>query len=405
VSEPSGPWANLLSPEALADPYGFLAGLRAEHGPVVWSGRHKAWLLLDFDQVAGGYRDPRLSSDRVSTIERRLSPEDLAVMAPTLELLKGWMVFRDDPDHTRMRDPVRWAFTPKAMDGLRDHIAALVDQLVDDVVDAGTCDLVKTFAFPLPAMVIAHLLGVPAADRDRFGTWSHKLGALVFGAGDDPDRRTQAVEGGSEFIEYFGWLVAERERNPGDDLVSALVAARQRDGLSAAEVAGACTLLLFAGHETTADLLANGTLALSRHPGQADRLRREPELWPSAVEELLRYDGPTKVQTRVVTETHTRGDHELGQGDVAFMCLNAANRDPGAFPEPDRLDITRDTRHHIAFGLGGHHCLGAPLARLEGHLGLRALFERCPKLEVSGELTYEPRIASRSLTSLSVSVR
>jgi cytochrome P450 len=400
-----GPWANLLAPEALADPYGFLAALREEHGPVFWSGRHRAWLLTSFPEVVGGYRDDRLSSDRVGAIARHLDTAGRTAMAPTLELLRGWMVFRDEPDHTRLRDPVRWAFTPKAMEGLRAQVQALVDELVDGVVEAGTCDLVAAFAFPLPAMVIAHLLGVPATDRDKFGTWSKKLAAVVFGAGDDPERRALATEGSTEFTEYFRWLVAQREAEPGDDLVSALVAAQGEDGLSADELAGACTLLLFAGHETTADLLANGTVALARHPAELDRLRQDPGMWPMAVEEILRYDAPTKVQVRVVTEAHDRSGRHLEAGDMVYLCLAAANRDPDEFPDPDRFDVGRDPRQHIAFGLGAHHCLGAPLARLEGQIGLRTLFERCRTVEIAGDLTYEALIASRSLTALPVVVK
>lgn len=402
TGEREGPWANLLSAEALADPYAFLAALRSEHGPVLWSRRHRAWLLTSHAEVAGGYRDGRLSSDRVGAIAKRLDPAGRAAMAPTLDLLSGWMVFRDEPDHTRLRDPVRWAFTPKAVEGLRARVQSLVDGLLDDVVAAGGADLVATFAFPLPAMVIAHLLGVPSADRDRFGTWSRKLAAVVFGAGDDPNRRALATEGSAEFAEYFRWLVAKREAEPGDDLVSALVAAQGEEGLSREELAGACTLLLFAGHETTADLLANGTVALLRHPGERERLHRDPGLWPLAVEELLRYDAPTKVQVRVVAETHERSGRLLEAGDIVYLCLAGANRDPAEFPEPDRLDVGRDPRTHIAFGLGAHHCLGAPLARLEGQIGLRSLFERCREITLAGDLAYEQLIASRSLTALPV---
>lgn len=400
--EREGPWANLLASEALTDPYAFLGAIREEHGPVCWSRRHRAWLLTSHAEVAGGYRDGRLSSDRVGAIAKRLDPAGRAAMAPTLDLLRGWMVFRDEPDHTRLRDPVRWAFTPKAMEGLRARVGSLVDGLLEEVVAAGGGDLVASFAFPLPAMVIAHLLGVPPADRDRFGTWSRKLAAVVFGAGDDPNRRALATEGSAEFAEYFRWLVAKREAEPGDDLVSALVAAQGEDGLSREELAGACTLLLFAGHETTADLLANGTVALVRHPKELERLRREPGLWPLAVEEILRYDAPTKVQVRVVTEAHERSGRRLEAGDIVYLCLSAANRDPAEFGDPDRLDVGRDPRTHIAFGLGAHHCLGAPLARLEGHIGLRSLFARCRRITLAGDLAYEPLIASRSLTALPV---
>jgi cytochrome P450 len=183
------------------------------------------------------------------------------------------------------------------------------------------------------------------------------------------------------------------------------VAAQGEDGLSRDELAGACTLILFAGHETTADLLANGTVALVRHPEELERLRREPRLWPMAVEEILRFDAPTKVQVRVATEDHERSGRHLQAGDMVYLCLAGANRDPAEFPDPDRLDVRRDPRQHITFGLGAHHCLGAPLARLEGQVGLRSLFERCSEIELAGELTYEALIASRSLTALPVTVK
>jgi cytochrome P450 len=390
----------------VADPYGFLAALREEHGPVAWSVRHQAWILSSYAEVAGALRDERLSADRITPMERRLDEERRHAMSQTLELLRGWMVFHDEPDHARLRDPVRRAFTPRSVERLRSEVEALVAGLLDEVAEAGGCDLKASFAFPLPAMVIASLLGVPAEDRARFGTWSRKLAALVFGASDNPDHYAIGAEGGAEFSEYFGALIARREREPGDDLISALVASRDRgDGLTAAELVGACTLLLFAGHETTTSLIANAALALARNPDVARRLRHEPDRWGVAVEEMLRYDGPAKVQVRTVVTAHERGGHRLAAGDLVYLAFCAANRDPAQFDHPDRLDVDRDAGAHLGFGLGPHFCLGAALARLEARIALRALIERFDELELAGEVAWEPLIVGRSLRALPLRLR
>jgi len=402
----TGPWANLLTPEAVADPYSFFAALREEHGPVAWSERHRAWIVTSYAEVAGGLRDERLSADRVGAMERRLDTERRRAMAATLEMLRGWMVFRDEPDHSRLRDPVRRAFTPRSVERLRAEVESLVAGLLDEVAQAGGGDLRASFAFPLPAMVIARLLGVPAGDRDRFGAWSRKLASLVFGASDNPDHYAIGAAGGAEFAAYFGELVARREREPGDDLVSALIAARDRGhGLSATELVGACTLLLFAGHETTTSLVTSAALALARHPDATRRLRDDPGRWAAAVEELLRYDGPAKVQARTVLTAHERGGRRLEEGDLVFLAISGANHDPAQFDHPDALDTRRDASAHLGFGLGPHFCLGVSLARLEARIALRALVERFDEIEVDGELQWEPVIVGRALRSLPVGLR
>ena len=399
---------DLLAPAAVADPYGAFRRLR-EHQPVVWSDRHRAWLLTSYDEVISASRDERMSSDRLTPLEGRSSERRREVLARTFEVLRGWMVFHDEPDHTRLREPVKRAFTPRTVAGLREAVERVTTELLDDVAEAGTCDFKAAVAFPLPAIVIAELLGVPPADRQRFRTWSAKLAAIVFGASDDPDQDRAAAEGSAEFADYFGKLIAEREREPADDLISALVASRDRgDGLTSEELVGACTLLLFAGHETTANLIANGVLSLLRSPDELARLRADRTLLPNAVEELLRFEPPQKVMVRNVRETHERSGQVLQRGDAAFLAVAGANRDPAEFPDPDRLDLARPTaRNHLTFGFGAHFCLGAALARLEGQVALGALLERFDRIELAvdeREPTWEPMILNRSLATLPLRV-
>jgi cytochrome P450 len=305
-------------------------------------------------------------------------------------------LFLDPPDHTRLRRLVSKAFTPRTVERLRPRVQALVDELLDAVVPTGSIELVEDLAYPLPVQVISELLGVPPEDHERFKGWSRDLAR-----GLDPDfilppevleRRKEAIDA---FSAYFLELIAERRRVPQDDLLSALVAAEDEgDRLTEQELLSTCTLLLVAGHETTVNLIANGTLALLRHPDQLQRLRQEPSLARSAVEELLRYDPPVQMTGRVALE----------KGAFALLLLASANRDPAAFPEPDRLDLGRIDNHHLSFGFGTHFCLGAPLARLEGEVVLTTLVRRCPDLALATDTPrYKENLILRGLEALPLS--
>ena len=275
---------DLLAPAAVADPYPLLAALRAED-PVHWSQRHGGWLLTRYDDVLAAFGDPRLSSERI-----RGASED-----PVVELLRDWMVFRDPPSHTRMRGPFRATFTPRLIQGLGARIERVVSDLLDGLADEDAVDLVSAFAFPLPAIVIAELLGVPAADRDRFHAWSVDLAALVM-VGEAPDRRARAAHGVAGLAAYL--------RAHLDCLPPEFEAARAE--LSEDEIVATAVLLLFAGHETTTSLIANGVWTLLQHPAEVARLRADESLMPTAVDELLRYEGPTKAMPR-----RARDDLEL----------------------------------------------------------------------------------------------
>ena len=400
----AGTTDDLLAPDVVADPHAHFARLRAED-PVHWSERHRAFVLTRYDDVSTALRDPVLSADRLA------SPGHEAEPGPAVRTLSRWLVFNDPPDHTRLRRLVNRAFTARVVESLRAHVSALVDGLLDDVEEAGGGDLVARFAYPLPAMVIAELLGAPPEDRDRFRAWSDDVGTVVFGAVGSPDRYARAERGLAEFSDYFAALVAaaeerRREGSGGDGLLSTLVAARDRDdALSADEVVATAILLLFAGHETTTSLLANGTLALLRFPDQLARLRKDPGLAPSAVEELLRYDGPATIVVRRAAADHERRGRRIPAGSRVFLAVAAANRDPERFADPDRLDLARRDNAHLGFGTGIHLCLGAPLARLEGQVALPALLARFPDLRLATDrLEWHPALLSRSLTALPVAV-
>ncbi|MGE5289971.1 MAG: cytochrome P450 [Micromonosporaceae bacterium] len=400
---------DMLAPQALAAPAELFADLRRS-GPVVWSDQHKAWIITTYDSVVDGFRDARaLSSDRLTPLERRLSAESRDVLALTFGVLRGWMTFHDAPRHGILRDPVRLAFTPRRISRLQNKAERITKDLLDDLATRREFDLKQDFAFHLPAVVIAEMLGIPPADRDKFKTWSRKLAAIVFGESRQADQAGVAAEGAGEFVDYFGWLIAERASAPGDDLISALIAARRTEGqpgLSDMEVIGACTLLLFAGHETTTNLITNAVLALLQHPGQVALLREQPELTPATIEELLRFDGPVKVMVRTVAADHERAGVHLTEGQIVYLGVLAANHDPAVFPEPSLLDLRRRPgRPNMAFGQGAHYCLGHALARLEASVALRALFSRFPEIELStDELEWEPLILTRSLRSLPVRV-
>ena len=290
------------------------------------------------------------------------------------------MLLQDPPDHTRLRTLVSKAFTPRAIESLRGRIEQMVDALLDVAVDRGEMDLIADLAYPLPASVICEMLGVPLQDRDRLREWSadiaRSLDAVIV---SDPEVIARANAAGVALREYFERLVAERRRAPRADILSGLIAAEEAgDRLSTDELFATVILLFLAGHETTANLIGNGMLALLRHPAELARLRDDPALIESAVEELLRYDSPVQRVSRITTADVVIGDRTIPAGSLAMALLAAANRDPAYFPDPDRLDVARRDNRHLAFGSGIHFCLGAPLARLEGRIVFAALLAPLP---------------------------
>ena len=296
------------------------------------------------------------------------------------------LIGQDPPLHTRLRSLVTQAFTPKAVARLEPRIREIVGTLLDRVGGRGEMDLVADFAYPLPATVIAELLGIPAGDQMRFKAWSD---AIVGGGQQDGGEGFRWAQ--QEMAVYFRQIVESRLREPGEDLISGLLAA-QVDGrrLEPLELFGFCVLLLVAGHETTTNLLANAQLCLQEQPGLAERLRAAPETLPAAIEEVLRYRSPVQVMFRTAQREVQLGDMRLAPGERVAAWIGSANRDEGQFPAADRFDAARTPNRHLAFGHGIHFCLGAPLARLEAQIALGALLERCRDLRIAPGAELEP---------------
>jgi cytochrome P450 len=360
------------------------------------------WMLTRYRDVHGVLRDARFSVERVraplvrDNLERL--PEFLRQSAQGLRS----MLIMDPPDHTRVRKLVNKAFTPKRIAGLRGHIEAIVRELADEALARGRFDLIHDLAEPLPAIVIAELLGVPAEDHRQFREWSSALIAGI--ASPDAEARQAANEAGRRIFAYLADTIAARRRDPRDDLISAMIQAQEeRDALSDAELLATSNLLLLAGHETTTNLIGNGTLALLREPAQWRRLCADPGLLPSAVEELLRYDGPVQATVRVALEDVAIDEHVIPQGALVLVSIGAANHDPAVFERPEQLDLARDPNPHLAFGFGTHFCLGAPLARLEALLAFEALTRRFPGLTLVDDTPrYRPNPVLRGLERLEV---
>jgi cytochrome P450 len=402
--------SDLLGPTATEDPYALFAELR-EREPVCWSEAHRAWLVSRYADVAAAFQNKRLSSDRVRPmLAARAAGGVPAAADEILSMMSEWMVLSDPPAHTRLRRLAAGAFRGQRIAALEGRIGELVDGFLDGFVAGGHRDLIEHVAYPLPATVIAEMLGAPAADRDRFRLWSGELGLVAFGAGGDarPDRHERALGGLREMFEYFTELAEIRRAAPTGDMLSALLQTEGPDGaaLRPDELVGMCSLLLFAGHETTTNSIANGVLSLLRHPDQLARLRRHPELIPSAVEELLRIEGPIKTLVRWVLEDHELGGRTIRNGERVYLLISSANRDPDRFAEPERLDLGRAPNPHIAFGRGVHACIGAQLARIEMRVALGRILDRLPELALTDDqLTWNCSLASRSLAALPVSHR
>jgi cytochrome P450 len=397
----SGHVYNPLTPSALADPYALYRRLR-ERDPVHRSHLVGGWVVFGYREVAAALRDPRLSSDD------RLNARHAAIRARLLRrgALDGQLSERpsmlrlDPPDHTRLRSLVQRAFTPRAVARLQERIAAHVEALLDAVGERPRLELVADLAHPLPVIVIAELLGVSPADRPLFKRWSAELAASVGQARVAPMRR--ATRARLELRAYLERVAAEREREPQDDLLSALLHAQEAGArLSRDEVFTMLTLLLVAGNETTTHWIGNSALCLLRHPEQLERLRAQPQLLDAALDEVLRYESPVQGTLRIAREDLELGGRRVRRGQQLILLLGSAHRDPAQFPDPDRFDLARQSGEHLAFGSGRHGCLGSALARLEARTALAALLRRYPRLELEpGPLRWQPNAVLRGLREL-----
>ena len=398
---------DLVSPAFFADPYAVYRRLRNED-PVYWSKSWRAWVVTRYADVMTIINDPARFSNagRQKRMLEQLPAQHREELRPLeTHYSMGGLINTDPPDHTRLRSLVNRAFQPSTVERMRTRVQYLVDGFIDAVQDDGGMDVIRDLAFPLPTTVIAEMLGVPSDDKDQFKTWSVDLLTFV-GAGRvrlEPALRAQRAM--LEMREYLRGQTAARMTHPREDLLTALAAAEDKgDAFTEDELLATCQTLLTAGHETTTNLIGNGLLALLRHPEQLQQLARDPSLIATAIEELLRYDSPVQGVKRVAREDVEMAGKQIGKGQLVYAMLGAANRDPEAFTEPDRLDITRPhgKNRHVAFGWGIHFCVGAPLARLEGPIALTTILRRLPNLRLTDEPAYWENINARGLKSLLV---
>ncbi len=362
------------------------------------------WFVTRYEDVHSILRDPHFSVDRMRAQVIRDNFERLPSFLQQAAQNVRSMLTMDPPDHTRVRKLVNKAFTPKRVEALRHHIERIVEDLLGEIEPGQPFDVIDAVAAPLPAIVIAELLGVPAEDHRQFKSWAAEIVASI-GQPTLQGNRPGVSPAAEKLFEYLGKIIAERRQEPREDLISAMVLAQEEnDALTDMELLATSNLILLAGHETTTNLIGNGLLALLREPDELDRLRNDLSLLPTAIEELLRYDGPVQSTVRIASEDTEIGGHEIIEGSLVLVGIGAANHDPAVFEDPERLDLGRDPNPHLAFGFGAHFCLGAQLARLEGEIALRAILERFPNLKLRIDTPkYRPNPVLRGLESLPVS--
>lgn len=391
----------MLDAEYLENPYPLYHRLR-EADPVLWDEEQNYWVLTGHGDVMAGLRDQRFSARRMN-IETAWIPEEMkATLEPPIRALTRQMLFLDPPDHTRLRGLVSKAFTPRMIEKLRPRIQQIIDELLAPAREHGQMEVISEFAYPLPAIVIAEMLGVPPEDRARFTEWTNDFGTLLDGGEMIFEQLVQSLQGVYEFMEYFRAIIRQQRQEPQDNLLQAMANAEEHgDMLSEEELLGNCVLLLAAGHGTTTHLIGNSLLALLRHPAQMRLLRDNPTLLPTAVAELLRYDSPVQMTSRIATETLSIGGKEIAAGQEVLFCLGAANHDPAQFAQPDTLDVRRPESRHLAFGQGIHFCLGAPLARVEAEMALGALLKASADPHLGTEtIEHFPSQVFRGVSSL-----
>ncbi|GAC1476669.1 MAG: cytochrome P450 [Ktedonobacterales bacterium] len=390
----------LLDPEVLANPYPLYHQLRSED-PVHWDPFLHAWVVTRYADVIAVFQ--RFSAARTPT-PQQLSDMGLATLAPLAQVMVRQMLFLDPPAHGRIRGLCSRAFTPRRVEALRDHIQDIVNRLLDAVQHEGRMDLIADLANPLPAIVTAEMLGLPSTDWPQLKAWSADFAEVLGNFQHNPDHAPRVLRSLEEMCAYFSSAVRAHRAHPGDDLISALVTADiDGDRLTDDLIVANTIVTMVGGQETTTNLIGNGILSLLRTPDQLDKLRADPSLISSALEELLRYEAPSQHTARLASEDTELGGKLIRQRQAVIAVMGAANRDPERFPEPDRLDINREDNRHLAFAWGAHFCFGAPLARMEGQIAIDTVLRRMPHLRLEpGPLTWRTNLGLRGLTALPV---
>jgi pimeloyl-[acyl-carrier protein] synthase len=392
-----------VAPDFHRSVHGYYDMLRAED-PVHWSDVLGSWFLTRFDDIAAVHRDPKTFSNvgRVTRLLDRLPADRQAQLALLRSHYSDSLINSDPPQHTRVRRLFNKPFLRSTVTGVRPRIQAVVDDLLDGLPHSGRIDVIRTFAYPLPIAVICDFVGIDIAGRPAFLRWSNDLSdinvALATGTVDGALAKQESLR---EMRAMMRGILEERKRSPGGDLFTGLLDAGDgQEGLSDEDIIRSLQTLIIGSHETTTSLIGNSIWNLSRRPDARDQLLRHPELIESAVEEFLRFDSPLNHNTRIATRDVQIGSRHVEAGALVTMSLVAANRDPGRFREPNRLDIERADNQHIAFGLGPHFCLGAPLARAEAQIAIASFLRRFPSFGLAEEAQWRPNLAMHGVLSL-----
>jgi cytochrome P450 len=400
TSDASLSLVRLLEPEVLANPYPLYHKLRSED-PVHWDRFLHTWVVTRYPDVLNVLHS--FSADRTPSPEQ-LTAMGLSGLNAIAKVMVKQMLFMDAPAHTRLRGLASVAFTPQRVRMLRTHIQEIADDLLDRVQGRGQMDVIADFAAPMPAIVTAEMLGVPTEDHSDLKKWSADFAEMLGNFQHNPDRIPRVLESTNNLTNYFRDAIAGMRENPREGLIHSFMTAElDGDRLSEEEIIANCVVTMVGGQETTTNLIGNGLLTLMRNPEQLARLRDNPNLIPSAVEELLRYESPSQHTGRIAREDVEIGGKQIRKGQAVMAIMAAANRDPERFPEPDELILDRPDNKHLAFGWSSHFCFGAPLARLEGQIAFETILRRLPNLEVvPGPLTWRTNSGLRGLTALPV---
>ena len=391
---------HLLDPEVLANPYPLYHRFRNED-PVHWDPFLHAWVVTRYADVITVFQ--RFSADRTPTPEQ-LTALGLEALTPLAQVMVRQMLFLDPPAHGRVRGLASKAFTPRRVEILRSHIQDITNSLLDAVQANGHMDVIADLAYPLPAIVTAEMLGVPTSDWRLLTKWSGDFAQVLGNFQHNPERAPQVIRSLDEMVAYFRAAIQEQRAHPRDGLIGAYLAAEiNGDRFSDEEVVANTIVTMVGGQETTTNLIGNGLLSLLRHRDQLEKLRADPSLIQSAVEELLRYESPSQHTARLAPEDVELGGKQIRKRQAVIAIMGAANRDPERFPDPDRLDICREDNRHLAFAWASHFCFGAPLARIEGQTAFATILRRMPDIRLTEEpLKWRENLGLRGLTALPV---
>jgi pimeloyl-[acyl-carrier protein] synthase len=391
---------HLLDPQVLADPYPLYHRLRTE-APVYWDPYLYAWVVTRYTDIVTVLHQ---FSAKCAPTPEQLAAIGIPELGPVAQVMMKQMLFMDAPAHTRLRGLASMAFTPARVEALRSHIQDIVDTLMKPLMRVGRIDVIADLAAPLPAIVTSEMLGVPTSDRDQLKEWSEDFAEVLGNFQHNPNRASRTLKCVEEMNAYFREAIHRCQTRPREGLVNSLLTAEiDGDRLTEEEVIANCIVTMVGAQETTTNLIGNGVLSLLRNPDQLQRLRGNPSLVPSAVEELLRYESPSQHTTRIAPEDTELGGKQIRKGQAVIVVMGAGNRDPERFADPDRLDVGRRDNRHLAFGWASHFCFGAALARVEGQIAVDAVVNRLPELALEpGPLVWRENLGLRGLTSLPV---